>query len=268
MVFFVFFFLRAELIRQHLIGSVLVQLPYDDPVLSDGDISVLFRNDKDKSVGVFADAQSRAVARAHFSADLQIMGNRKQTCRRNDAVLADDHGAVMERSTLVENITDQFFTDFRIDRGTGGDDVGQRRFLFKNDQCAGVSVGKTEISVSDSLGYETTLEVRVTQGKQKLTAKSKKVKIKYKKLKKKKKTFKRSKIMKLSGVKTKATYKITSVKKKKFKKYFKINAETGKLTVKKKLKKGKYKVKVKVSAAGTKDYKAATKTVTTTVKVK
>ena len=74
--------------------------------------------------------------------------------------------------------------------------------------------------------------------------------------------------MKLSGVKTTATYKITSVKKKKFKKYFKINAKTGKLTVKKKLKKGKYKVKVKVSAAGTKDYKAATKTVTTTVKVK
>ena len=139
---------------------------------------------------------------------------------------------------------------------------------FKNGILTGVSVGKTEISVSDSLGYETTLEVRVTQGKQKLTAKGKKVKIKYKKLKKKKKTFKRSKIMKLSGVKTKATYKITSVKKKKFKKYFKINAKTGKLTVKKKLKKGKYKVKVKVSAAGTKDYKAATKTVTTIVKVK
>lgn len=139
---------------------------------------------------------------------------------------------------------------------------------FKNGILTGVSVGKTNISVSDAEGYETTLEVRVTQGKQKLTAKGKKVKVKYKKLKKKKKTFKRSKIMKLSGVKTKATYKITSVKKKKFKKYFKINTKTGILTVKKKLKKGKYKVKVKVSAAGTKDYKAATKTVTVTVKVK
>ncbi len=139
---------------------------------------------------------------------------------------------------------------------------------FSNGILKGISVGKTYISVGDSKGYETTLEVRVKQGTQKLTAKGKTIKINYKKLKKKKKTYKRSKIMTLKGVKTNATYKITSVKKKKYKKYFKINSKTGKLTIKKKLKKGKYKVKVRIRAVGNTNYKVATKNVTVNVKVK
>ena len=47
-----------------------------------------------------------------------------------------------------------------------------------------------------------------------------------------------------------------------------VNKKNGKITVKKGLKKGTYKVKVKVTAAGNSSYKAATKTVTVTVKVK
>ena len=48
----------------------------------------------------------------------------------------------------------------------------------------------------------------------------------------------------------------------------KINAKTGKLTVKKGLKKGTYKVKVQIKAAAKGNYNAGTKTVTVTVKVK
>jgi len=58
------------------------------------------------------------------------------------------------------------------------------------------------------------------------------------------------------------------VKKAKFRKYFKVNAKTGKITVKKKLKKGTYKIKVKVTAAGNDNYNSLTKTVTFKVKVK
>ena len=43
---------------------------------------------------------------------------------------------------------------------------------------------------------------------------------------------------------------------------------TGQVTVKKKTKKGTYKIKVKVTAAGTSSYKALSKNVTVTVKVK
>ena len=66
-------------------------------------------------------------------------------------------------------------------------------------------------------------------------------------------------------------YSLVSVKRgksKKFKKYFKINAKTGNVTVKKKLKKGTYKLTCKVTDGGNADYKSATKSVTFIVKVK
>ena len=53
------------------------------------------------------------------------------------------------------------------------------------------------------------------------------------------------------------------------KKYFRIKKTTGRVTVKKGLKKGTYKAKVKIKAAGNSNYKASTvKTVMITVKVK
>ena len=61
--------------------------------------------------------------------------------------------------------------------------------------------------------------------------------------------------------------KLTYVKKSGNKKIT-INKTTGKVTVKKKLKKGTYKVKVAVTAAGNSNYKAVTKTVTFKIKVK
>lgn len=54
------------------------------------------------------------------------------------------------------------------------------------------------------------------------------------------------------------TYELAGVTKKKFKKYFKVNAKSGRITVKKGLKKGTYKVKVRVTAAGDANHNAAT----------
>ena len=96
--------------------------------------------------------------------------------------------------------------------------------------------------------------------------KSKTVKIKYKKLKKKAKKVWGFRI--LSKGQGKKTYKIVKVKKAKFKKYFKINKKTGKITVKKKLKKGTYKVKIKGTAAGDDNHEAKTLTITAKIKVK
>ena len=104
-----------------------------------------------------------------------------------------------------------------------------------------------------------------------LSVKPKTATVKYKKLKKKKQTVARAKVMNVSNAQGKVTYKLTGVKRgksKKYKKYFKINATNGNVTIKKKLKKGTYKVTCVVKAAGDSNYKAGTKTVTFTIKVK
>jgi len=88
--------------------------------------------------------------------------------------------------------------------------------------------------------------------------------IKFKKLKKKNQTLAATAVIKF----TKKGQGTTTYTKSSGNKKISINKKTGKVTVKKGLKKGTYKVKVKVKAAGNKNYKAATKTVTFKIKVK
>ncbi len=101
-----------------------------------------------------------------------------------------------------------------------------------------------------------------------MTAKGKTVNLKASKIKKKKQTVKAAKAFAVSNAQGTVTYKLISVKKSKFKKYFKISTKTGKITVKKKLKKGTYKVKVQVTASGNANYESTKKVVTVKVKIK
>jgi hypothetical protein len=102
-----------------------------------------------------------------------------------------------------------------------------------------------------------------------IAIKGKSVKLKFKNLKKKNQTVKGSQAMTVSNAKGKVTYKLAGVKTAKFKKYFKVSAANGNITVKKKLKKGKYKVTVKVRAAGDANYNASPeKSVTVSIAVK
>ncbi|MCR5337783.1 MAG: hypothetical protein K6E75_04420, partial [Lachnospiraceae bacterium] len=138
--------------------------------------------------------------------------------------------------------------------------AGQRRLtaVFKN---AGFAKQVKE-EVIEKLTKENELKANTLKVKAKKT-----VTVKYSKLKKKNQKIAAKKVMTVSKNKGKVTYKLKSVTKKKYKKYFKVAAKTGKITVVKKLPKGTYKLKIKVTAAGNDNYKAATKTVTVKIKV-
>jgi len=95
---------------------------------------------------------------------------------------------------------------------------------------------------------------------------TKKLTAKAKTLKKKKVTYKANKLFTVKNPKGTVTYKITKKASKAKNKI--VIAKNGKITLKKGLKKGTYKFNVKVTAAGNASYKALSKTVTATVKVK
>ncbi|MBP5774704.1 MAG: leucine-rich repeat protein, partial [Clostridiales bacterium] len=96
------------------------------------------------------------------------------------------------------------------------------------------------------------------------TVKGKTAKVKYRKLRKKTRTVAASKVLTVKAPGQSAIYVKLSGKKK-----ITINKYTGKVTVKKKLKRGTYKIKVKVMATGNATYKASGwKTVTFKIKVK
>ena len=135
------------------------------------------------------------------------------------------------------------------------------------------NAGKYTVTIKGIGKYTGTTDATYTINKAKnpITLKAKTIKVKYKSLKKKAKSIKRANAFAVSKAQGKLSYKLVSAKKgkKSFRKKFSVNAKTGKVTVKKRLKKGTYKVKVKVKAAGNANYKAsAWKTVTFKVRVK
>ena len=98
-----------------------------------------------------------------------------------------------------------------------------------------------------------------------LKIKGKTVKVKFQKLSKKTQKLKVSKVIKF----TKKGQGTLTYAKKSGNKKITINKKTGKITIKKGLKKGTYKVKVKVKAKGNANYLAsAFKTVTFKIKIK
>lgn len=127
--------------------------------------------------------------------------------------------------------------------------------------------GTYTITITGKGGYTGTTKAayKITKAANPLKIKGNTARIKYSKLKKKNQTLAVKKVIKVTKKgKGKLTYKKVSGSKK-----ITINKKTGKVTVKKGLKKGKYKVKVKVKAAGNKNYKASkAKKVTFTIVVK
>ncbi len=109
------------------------------------------------------------------------------------------------------------------------------------------------------------VKVTVKKAANPLKIKGKTLKVKFKKLKKKTQKLKVTKVVRF----TKKGVGSLTYKKVKGNKKISINKKTGKITIKKSLKKGTYKVKVKIRAKGNKNYKASGyKTVTFKIKVK
>ena len=101
-----------------------------------------------------------------------------------------------------------------------------------------------------------------------LAASGRKTSLKEKKLKKKAQKVSRSKVMNVRNAQGRLSFKLLSVSKSRYKKYFKINSRNGNVTVKKKLKKGTYTVKCRVTASGDTNYKSGSRVVSFKIKVK
>lgn len=128
---------------------------------------------------------------------------------------------------------------------------------------ANIKAGKATVIMTGNDIYKGSIKKTFTIRKAANTLEVKPVNktVRYSKLKKKDQTVEGT--VKASKAKGKKTYKKSSGNAR-----IKVDSKTGKLTVKKGLKKGTYKVKIKVTAAGDSNYKSSSKTVTAKVTVK
>ena len=145
-----------------------------------------------------------------------------------------------------------------------GDLLATDQYTVEYSDNTNAGTGKATVTMT-SRWYEGSkaFTFKIKKAANTMVVKGKTATVKSAALKQKAQTIARKKAITLSKAKGTVTYKKASGNKK-----ITINKKTGKLTVKKGLKKGTYKVKIKVKAAGNGNYKALTKTVTVKVKVK
>ena len=126
------------------------------------------------------------------------------------------------------------------------------------------NAGKATVTVKGKGNYGGSKKATFTivKAANPMTVKAKAPSVKASKIKKKNKTIAAAKVVEVSKAQGKVTYKKASGNKK-----ITVAAD-GKLTIKKRLKKGTYTVKISVTAAGNANYKALTKTIEVKVKVK
>ena len=135
-------------------------------------------------------------------------------------------------------------------------------YTAKWSNASSKNAGSYSVTITGRGGYTGTTRAvyRIAKAGQTMTVSVAKKTLKAKKLKKKAQTFSLITVQKQGGA---VTYEKLSGSAR-----LKVNATTGKITVKKKTKKGTYSVRVKITSAATANYNAASKVVTVVIKVK
>jgi len=191
------------------------------------------------------------------------------------------HVFLSEEFTICEDISDASIKNI-TDKTYTGDPIKQslvvettsRSFKegtnytvsYKNNVNAGTA--SVTITGKEGLVGSVTKTFKINKAANLMTVQNKTVKVKASKIKNKKQVIKCSQSMGICNAAGNLKFKLVKVNKKKFKKYFKVNARNGNITVKKGLKKGKYKLKIDITAAGNANYLAGTKQIQVTVRVK
>lgn len=179
------------------------------------------------------------------------------------AVIADDSGNVKYYGR-IKAITDYTEEDGSLSVNLpAGMSQSDKLYVFSEQVNED---RKTDISSNLRLVRKThTMDERAANT---LKAKGKKVKVSYTRLRKKALTIKRRNAIKVSRAKGSVTYKLINVKATKYRKYFKVDPDSGDITLKKGLKKGKYTVRIRVTAAGNNKHKTDSKTVKLIINVR
>lgn len=123
-------------------------------------------------------------------------------------------------------------------------------------------------SFKDQYPFFSSITVYFAKSANTLSAAGKTRVIKYSKLRKKTQYIAPNYAYSISKARGTVTYAKVSVNSKKYAKKFLVNSKTGRITVKRGVRRGTYKLRVKITAAGTAYFKAGSKIVTVIVRVK
>src|SRR5258707_317277 len=83
-----------------------VEVSFDPAAVTNGNDARLLRDDDDHRVALLGEPERGAVPQAERAVEVALLADRKDAGRRDDAVVADDQPAVVQRSFWKKNADD------------------------------------------------------------------------------------------------------------------------------------------------------------------
>ncbi len=91
-----------------------------------------------QAIGLLGDADAGAMPRTGFRGKRRIHAQRKKTCGGADAVLLDDHGAIVQRCAWKKDRKQQVTRNLGIEPDAAFDKRSQPDIALENDQGSGM----------------------------------------------------------------------------------------------------------------------------------
>ena len=101
---------------------------------SDGDVAALLADDNGQGVGFLRNAQCGPVAQSQLLGHCHVVGDGKDAACGGDALVGDNHAAVMQGGVLEEDVFNEPLRDFGIEEFSGAYKVVQRQRTLHDDE--------------------------------------------------------------------------------------------------------------------------------------
>ena len=108
--------------------------------VGDGDAARFFADDDGHGVGLLGDAEGRAVAQTQRARDVVVVADGEDAAGGLDAVVGDDHGAVVQGRVLEEDVLDEARVDAGVDDVAGFGVALERHFALDDDERSGLAL--------------------------------------------------------------------------------------------------------------------------------
>ena len=105
-----------------------------------GNLPRFLADDDGHGVGLLGDAESRAVAQAKRARDVIAVADGEDAARGLDAVVGDNHGAVVQGRVLEEDVLDEARVDAGVDDVAGFGVALERHFALDDDERSGLAL--------------------------------------------------------------------------------------------------------------------------------
>ena len=105
------------------------------PVLGYGYVAGLFGDDDGEAVALLRDAEGGAVAEAERLGDVVVVRNGEDAPRGLDALVGDNHRAVVQRTVFEEYVLYEALVDVGVDNVARTDNLAQADTALDDNQC-------------------------------------------------------------------------------------------------------------------------------------